>query len=126
MFLILFCILFNTDPNLRLPLINWNHTKQWKIYKLNSSSRVFAIPTDSIPSLKGIPLNDDSIHIFFRNAKLLRVPSSPAWMGCYLTSCEDEKGYLMKIIISQYGGFILNSFDGNYYQLDDASTPLWL
>lgn len=126
MILVLLCLILHSTPNAIKAPINWNQTKQWNIYALNNSSNVFTMPIDSIRTLRGVPLNDDTMHILLKSVKLLHVPSSPAWMGCYLTSCEDEKGKLIKIVISQYGGFFLNSNDGDYYQLDAASTRLWL
>jgi len=106
--------------------VKWDDTKNWKIYALNNSAKVFTISVDSIKPLNGDPLNDDSVHIFLRSAKILHVPTSPAWMGCYLTSCENRNGQLMKIVISQYGGFFLNAYDGYYYQLDANLTRPWL
>lgn len=105
---------------------NWENTRNWKIYALNNSTKVFTISADNIRALKGVPLGDDSMHILLENSKILHVPASPAWMGCYLLSCENEKGLVMKIVVSQYGGFFLNSYDGNFYQLDLSSTRPWL
>ena len=117
---------FHPYPATSSTSILWANTKHWKMYALNDSRRVFSIPPDSVRLLPGVPLGDDSMHILLNTAKLLHVPSSPAWMGSYLTSCEDEKGAFMKIIVSQYGGFFLNSADGNYYMIDNSLSRQWL
>lgn len=96
------------------------------MYPLNNPKAVFSIPADSLRFLRGVSLDDDSMHALLITAKPLHVPGSPAWMGCYLTSCEDDKGKCMKIIVSQYGGFFYNSSDGNYYQVDASYSRLWL
>lgn len=106
--------------------IHWDNTRNWKIYALNKSSTVFSLPADSLSNLHGASLGDDSMHIFLSSAKLLHVPMSPAWMGCYLISCENEKGQVMKVVVSVYGGFFLDYFDGNYYQLDPGLIRIWL
>lgn len=123
--LIIYLALHVTSDTARTP-VNWDNTKNWRIYALNTSAKVFAISADSIQALKGIPLGDDSMHLLLESAKILHVPASPAWMGCYLASCQNEKGAVMKIVVSQYGGFFLNDYDGNYYQLDANSTQAWL
>ena len=125
-FLLFWCLLIHPRPDTDGPSIPWNNTKNWKIYSLNNSGTVFSISIDSVRLLSGVPLGDDSMHILLSTAKLLHVPSSPAWMGCYLTSCEDENGRHMKIIVSQYGGFFYNSSDGNYYQVDNSFSRTWL
>jgi hypothetical protein len=106
--------------------IHWETSKHWKMYALNNSAKVFAIPADTMANLSGVPMRDDSMHILLATAKLYQVPMSPAWMGCYLTSCENEKGQFMKIVVSVYGGFFLNEFDGRYYHLDPSSNRAWL
>lgn len=127
MHLILFYILaiHSLSDTSRSP-IHWENTKHWKMYALNNSAKVFSISTDSMPKLNGVTLDDDSMHILLATAKLYPVPMSPAWMGCYLTSCENEKGQFMKIVVSVYGGFFLNDFDGKYYHLDPSSNHAWL
>jgi len=105
---------------------NWESTTHWKMYALNNTTKVFTISTDTMPALAAVPMSDDSIHLLLANTKLYQVPISPAWMGCYLTSCENDKGQLMKIVVSVYGGFFLNQFDGKYYHLDPGLTRLWL
>jgi hypothetical protein len=126
MFALIICLSLHLTSDTAGTTVNWDNTKNWKIYALNNSAQVFSIPVDSVPVLTSIPLGDDSMHILLKSAKILHVPASPAWMGCYLTSCENEKGALMKIVVSQYGSFFLNDYDGNYYQLDARSTRLWL
>lgn len=125
-FILLYFLALHSMPDTSVKPIHWENTRNWKIYTLNKSSTVFKLPADSLHNLNGAALGDDSMHIFLSTAKLLHVPMSPAWMGCYLTSCENEKGQLMKIVVSVYGGFFLNYFDGNYYQLDPALTRIWL
>jgi len=105
---------------------HWEKTKHWKMYALNNSAKVFSVSADTMPSLAAISMSDDSIHKFLSTAKLYQVPMSPAWMGCYLTSCENDKGQLMKIVVSVYGGFFLNDFDGKYYHIDPTLARLWL
>jgi hypothetical protein len=106
--------------------VNWDNTKGWKIYSLNDPAKVFTISTDSIQTLRGIFMSDDSIHNLLDGARVLHIPTSPAWMGCYLASCENENGHLMKIVVSQYGGFFLDAYDSTYYELDPRSTRAWL
>ena len=91
-----------------------------------SEGIVFAIPVDTMPSLAAVPMGDDSVHMFLSTAHIYQVPMSPAWMGCYLASCENVRGQLVKIVISVYGGFFLNEFDGKYYHIDRGLTPFWL
>jgi hypothetical protein len=126
MFALIICLSLHLTSDTAGTTVKWDNTKNWKIYALNNSTKVFAISVDSIKALNGVSLGDDSMHIILESAKILHVPASPAWMGCYLTSCENEKGALMKIVVSQYGGFFLNDYDGNYYQLDASPTRLWL
>ena len=125
-FLFLLYLVFHTRPDTSGTTILWNNTKHWKMYALNNAGTVFSMPADSVQPLSGVPLGDDSMHIFLSTAQLLHVPVSPAWMGCYLTSCEDEKGRFLKIIVSQYGGFFYNSSDGNYYQINSSFNRVWL
>ena len=124
--LLLYCFFFHPHPDTSTIPVNWNNTTHWKIYTLNNSKKVFNISADSLSDLKGGPMGDDSMHVLLATSKILHVPMSPAWMGCYLASCVNEKGQLMKIVVSVYGGFFLNEFDGNYYQLDPDLTPTWL
>jgi hypothetical protein len=123
--LLFFLTIHNVVDTSGIPF-HWERTTRWKMYALNNSSKVFAIPPDSMRTLAAVPMNDDSIHLLLANTKLYQVPMSPAWMGCYLTSCENDKGQFMKIVVSVYGGFFLDEFDGKYYHIDPASTRRWL
>lgn|SRR6185437_2282371 len=125
-FLLLYIMALHPMADTSTKPIHWDNTRNWKIYALNKSSTVFSLPADSLSNLHGASLGDDSMHIFLSSAKLLHVPMSPAWMGCYLISCENEKGQVMKVVVSVYGGFFLDYFDGNYYQLDPGLIRIWL
>lgn len=125
-FILLYILALHSTPDTSTKPTDWNNTKNWKIYALNKSSTVFRLPADSLSNLHGTSLGDDSMHIFLSKAKLLHVPMSPAWMGCYLTSCQNEKGQVMKVVVSVYGGFFLNYFDSNYYQVDPDLMRIWL
>ena len=124
--IVIYFLTIHSLPDISGGPVRWENTKHWKMYALNNSAKVFSISADTMPNLSGVSLGDDTMHILLATAKLYQVPMSPAWMGCYLTSCENEKGQFMKIVISVYGGFFLNEFDGKYYHLDPASNRVWL
>jgi hypothetical protein len=106
--------------------VHWENTKHWKMYALNTSAKVFTIAAESMPNLSSVSMRDDSMHILLVATEIYKVPMSPAWMGCYLASCENEKGQFMKIVVSVYGGFFLNELDGKYYRLEPDLTNSWL
>ena len=124
--IILYFLTIHSLSDTSTNLVHWEKTKHWKMYALNNSAKVFAISADTMTNLSGVSLNDDSVHSLLATVKLYQVPMSPAWMGCYLTSCENEKGQFMKIVVSVYGGFFLNDFDGKYYHLEPSSNRAWL
>ena len=135
MFIFLLVILLGTARS-RLPqsvpksrksdYSEWDSSSNWRIYKPMEFQRVFGIPADSLKYLEFHSLNDDSIRSMTQSAHRLNVQSGAAWMGCYLASCKNSKGELLKLVISQYGGFFYCVKDSSYYELPLSIRPDWL
>jgi hypothetical protein len=47
-------------------------------------------------------------------------------MGYYVASCQFPDGTLRKIIISMYGGFLLDQYADAYYELPLELRTSWL
>ncbi len=105
--------------------INWDSTRNWKIYKLNKFNQVFNIPVDSLQYLSSRRLNDDTMHLMLSGSTNLGA-TSPLWMGCYMASCQTSTGKIQKIVISVYGGFFFSPADHTYYQIGADIQKDWL
>lgn len=105
--------------------IQWDSTKNWKLYKLSNFNHVFRIPADSLQFLQGEALSDDSMHLFLSNAKKIE-GVNPMWQGCYLASYQTADGQTHKAIISHYAGFFYCQEEKVYYQVGTSVQRNWL
>jgi len=103
----------------------WDSLVHWKLYQETNFQRVFRVSTDSLSRMESRTFNDDSIHFYLRNAEKIE-GVNPVWMGCYLVSCEDNKGALFKVVIGHYGGIVYWQQDGSYYQIPEDLRSKWM
>lgn len=102
----------------------WFSTTNWRLYDLKGRS-IFKYSDSSLKQVRYVLLNNDSIILLIRNASLIPSGKEPVWMGAYVASCE-QKGKVIKIEISQYGGFFYNEADQKYYELPENLKKDWL
>jgi len=102
----------------------WDSTKNWRIYHI-ADQGAFGFPLDTLKNFSSQRLNDDSVREFLKNLHTLAI-KDPVWMGYYVTSCQFPDGRVRKIIISMYGGFLLDQYDGAYYELPVELRKSWL
>ncbi len=100
-------------------------TKSWKLYKLEGN-KAFKCPADSLMFMENVLPNADTINIFLQNATAWPKDKYSLWMGSWLASFEDEKGYLHKVDISMYGGFFYDERLKLYYQVSEHEKDKWL
>ena len=104
--------------------IHWSETKDWKLYKANTSI-LFRSPPDSLAILKAYPLNRDSIIAFLNEATILpKETPSATWMGGFAATFKYD-GKRRKLLISSYGGYVFDSESKRYYQLPSESKNEW-
>ena len=102
----------------------WDSTNNWRIYAVYNKT-AFGFSLDTLKNFKSEPLNDDSMSIFLSKARPLAI-TYPVWMGYYIASCRFPDGRLGKIVISMYGGFLLDQLNGKYYELPLDLRKDWL
>lgn len=105
--------------------INWKHTKNWKLYKLNSRA-AFSYPADTLHHFESCSLNDDTIRGFLSTASAWPKEKKTVWIGLLIASYETENNQLHKITISNYGGFFIDDATGKYYEVPERVREEWM
>ena len=118
--IILFALLIKGSSAQR---IDWGNSNNWKIYRLKGHG-IFSYSIDTLSNFKYYPLNEDSMRKFMQNASAVPKDSTPVWMGAYVASCL-LKGKLVKVEISNYGGFFYCEADRCIYQIPIVLKNEW-
>ena len=103
----------------------WDSVIHWRIYEEVNFRRALNVSLDSLRFWKSEPLNDDSMHGFLKDTKKI-VGVNPLFQGCYLASCEDPKGNVLKILVSQNGDFFYSQGDKSYMEMNADVRSDWL
>jgi hypothetical protein len=103
----------------------WDSLIHWRIYEEVNFRRALNASLDSLRFWRSEPLNDDSMHGFLRYTKKI-VGVNPLFQGCYLASCEDSKGNVLKVLVSQNGDFFYSQKDKSYIELNADVRSDWL
>jgi hypothetical protein len=103
----------------------WKQSSKWYIYKVVDRKAIFA-PGDSLASFAKLKLGNDSLAYYLDDASPLKATAAPAWMGAYLLSFEQMQGKPIKLLVSTYGGFILDTKHKLYYLVQEGKQQAWL
>ena len=104
--------------------VDWQKTYDWQLYQLRGHG-LFDYSVDTLKKFKSYHLNNDSIRNFLKFVTVISPEESPVWMGTYVASCKSEE-IILKIEISQYGGFFYYEKEHTYYILPDEIRVEWL
>ena len=107
------------------PRPGWDSVIHWRIYEEVNFQRVLNVSKDSLHFWKSESLNDDSMHAFLKGTKRIE-GVKPLFQGCYLASCEDSKGNVFKVMVSQNGDFFFCQEDTTYVELNADVRSDWL
>ena len=114
----------NNSAKLNSPVI-WENTKNWKLYNIRAKGG-FSYSSDTLKYFKHVSLNGDTMKVFLHSVTEIPLDKTPVWMGYYISSCQLEDGTMIKIEISQYGGFFYDDREKQYYQLTMSKRQEWL
>jgi len=106
-------------------VIDWDKTKDWKLYHVRSKE-AFTYSLDTLNAFKSISLGQDSMMSFLKNVTQIPQGKNPVWMGAYVATCQLQNGSVVKIEISQYGGFFYVESERQYYELAQNVRDSWL
>lgn len=111
------------SQNVPTQQIDWQNTKEWKIYKLRGHG-LFSYPLDTLRNFQSYLLNQDSMIQFVADARVIARDSTPVWMGEYVASCvfKDKE---LKLEFSTYGGFFYCEANQHVYQIPAELKRAW-
>lgn len=105
--------------------VNWNATKEWKVFKLNNIE-AFNYPVDTLNSFRNVALADSVMHSFLKCATKWPKEKRALWMGFYLTTYQDDSLRTRKCVISNYGGFLFDDDSKTYYEIPVHLRDRWM
>lgn len=123
-YLLIFLLLSTMSKSKTDILVDWSKAKSWRLYA-SQEFDVFDYSLDTLRKIQSIPLNDDSVRLFMRDAKEIADKDSPLWMGLYLLTCELPSGEVRKVEVSRYGRFFYDEKEKKYYNVQAQLSQDW-
>jgi hypothetical protein len=97
----------------------------WRVYSPTKASNS-AISLDSLSSISFATLRADSVKMFLHDISIISKEREPVWMGMWVGSYLSSKGERRKVLISEYGGFFLDTKSGIYFSISKDERKNWM
>jgi hypothetical protein len=102
----------------------WKHSRNWKIYALNNNEAYF-YRVDTLANFPSAAMNDTTVISFLSRSTIWPKGKGGTWMGVYIASYETADKEVRKIVLSNYGGFLFDSWSRRYYELPKELRKEW-
>jgi hypothetical protein len=105
--------------------LDWKSAGNWRLYEVRGN-KAFRIQADSLRFFGSIALDSATMQHYLQYLSIWPAEKTSVWMGQYTASCETKDQKLHKVIISNYGGFIYDTFNRRYYEIPKEQRANWM